>query len=198
MTLDEYRALFTAVGFVLMLTAASPMLTLIVPFSGNHERFSELWVLGPARMAEEYPFNMTVGQAQQIMIGVGNHEGHSANYLVYVKLRNPLQAAPDPTAAAPSPLAPLYVLRTVVADGDVWEVPVSFSVIEASRVGDSFTVRRIAINDAVVVVVCSSQWDSANSGFFYQLFFELWMYDETSSNVRYQNRSVGVWLNMTG
>lgn len=74
----------------------------------------------------------------------------------------------------------------------------SFSVIEASRVGDSFTVRRIAINDAVVVVVCSSQWDSANSGFFYQLFFELWMYDETSSNVRYQNRSVGVWLNMTG
>ena len=197
MTLEEYRALFTAVGFVLMLTAASPMLSLIVPFSANQERFSELWVLGPTRMVAEYPFNMTVGEAQQIFVGGSNHEGHSAHYVVYVRLRNPMQAAPNSTAATPSPLAPLYAFRTVVAEGAGWEVPVTFSVVEASRVGDLLTVERMSINDAVFAVDCSSLWDSDGLGFFYQLFFELWMYDGASLRVRYQNRFVSVWLNMT-
>jgi len=141
---------------------------------------------------------MTVGEAQQVYVGGGNHEGHAAHYVVYVKLRNPMQAAPDSTAAAPSPVAPLYAFRMAVAEGDFWEVPVAFSIVEAVRVGDSFTVRRIAINEAVFAVDYFTMWDSANAGFFYQLFFELWMYDDAGSRVRYQNRFVGVWLNMTG
>lgn len=197
MNLEDYRTLFTAVGFVLMLVSASPILSMIIPFSGSSERFSELWVLGPSHMAEGYPFNVTMGEEKQIFVGVGNHMGRSAYYIVYVKLRNQTQAAPDSTISAPSPLASLYEFRAVVGDGDIWEVPVVFSFLEGSLFGDSFVVKKMSINDVVFVVDYSSMWDSENMVFFYQLFFELWIFDDVGSSFRYHNRFVGLWLNMT-
>ena len=198
MNLEEYRTVFATGSLVLILIAAAPTLGLIIAFPRGSERFSELWLLGPTHMAEDYPFNVAIGESKQIFVGVGNHMGQSAYYIVYVKLRNQTQAAPNSTISAPSPLAPLYEFRAVVADGETWEAPVFFSFLEASRFGDSFVVKRISINDAVFVVDYSSMWDSENMGFFYQLFFELWMYDDASSSFQYHNRFVGIWLNMTG
>jgi len=198
MNLEDSRTLLTTAGFVLMLVAASPILGMIIPFSGSSERFSELWVLGPNHMAEDYPFNVTIGEEKQIFVGVGNHMGLSAYYAVYVKLRNQTQTPPDSTTSTSSPVAPLYEFRTVIADGETWEVPVTFSFLEASRFEDSFAVNKISINDEAFVVDYSSTWDSENNGFFYQLFFELWIYDDASSSLRYHNRFVGIWLNMTG
>ncbi len=198
MNLEGYRTVFATGSLVLILIAAAPTLGLIVPFPGGSERFSELWLLGPTHMAEDYPFNVAIGESKQIFVGVGNHMGRSAYYVVYVKVRNQTQAAPNSTISAPSPLAPLYEFRTVVADGETWEVPVAFSFLEASRFEDYFAVKKISINDAVFVVDYSSMWDSENMGFFYQLFFELWMYDDAGSSFRYHNRFVGLWLNMTG
>ena len=198
MNLEEYRTVFVAGSLVLMLVAAAPTLSLIIAFPGGSERFSELWLLGPTHMVEDYPFNVTIGEDEQIFVGVGNHMGGSAYYVVYVKLRNQTQASPNLTISAPSPLAPLYEFRAVVADGETWEAPVAFSFIETSRVGDSFIVKEMSINDVAFRVDYSSMWDSEKVGFFYQLFFELWMYDDASSSFRYHNRFVGIWLNMTG
>jgi len=198
MNLEEYRTVFVAGSLVLMLIVAAPALSLIVAFPGGSERFSELWLLGPTHMAEDYPFNVTIGEDEQIFVGVGNHMGRSAYYIIYVKLRNQTQAAPNSTISAPSPLAPLYEFRAFVADGETWEVPVVFSFFEASRDGNSSTVKKISINDVVFMVDYPCMWDSENVGFFYQLFFELWMYDDAGSSFRYHNRFVGIWLNMTG
>ena len=56
MNLDEYRTVFVAGSLVLMLIAATPTVSLImVVSSGGGERFSELWLLGPNHMAEDYP-----------------------------------------------------------------------------------------------------------------------------------------------
>jgi len=198
MNLEGYRTVFATGSLVLILVAAAPTLSLIIAFPGGSERFSELWLLGPAHMAEDYPFNVTIGEDEQIFVGVGNHMGRSAYYIIYVKLRNQTQAAPNSTISAPSPLAPLYEFRAVVADGETWEAPVAFSFIETSRVGDSFIVKEMSINDVAFRVDYSSMWDSEKVGFFYQLFFELWMYDDASSSFRYHNRFVGIWLNMTG
>ena len=198
MNLEEYRTVFATGSLVLILIAAAPTLGLFVPFPGGSERFSELWLLGSAHMAEDYPFNVTIGEEKQIFVGVGNHMGRSAYYIVYVKLRNQTQAAPNSTISAPSPLAPLYEFRAVVADGETWEAPVAFSFLEASRDGNSSAVKKISINDVVFMVDYSSMWDLENVGFFYQLFFELWMYDDVGLSFRYHNRFVGLWLNMTG
>jgi uncharacterized membrane protein len=195
--LEDCRTLFATTGFVLMLVAASPILSTVILSLQSGEPFSELWVLGPTHLAEDYPFNVTMNDEQQIFVGVTNHMGRSAFYLVSVKLRNWTQKAPDATTSTPSPVESLYEFRSVVADGDTWEVPVAFSFLETSRGEDYVAVRKIAIDDAVFNVADSAMWDAERHGFLFQLFFELWLYDLVSQGFQYHNRFVGVWLNMT-
>ena len=58
--IEDYKAVFAAVGLIGILILASPTLGLVVYLPGG-EKFSELWVLGPGHTAEDYPFNVTAG-----------------------------------------------------------------------------------------------------------------------------------------
>ena len=189
MKLDEFRILFLVAGLVLALIAASPALSLIsLPRSG--ERFSELWLLGPERKAEDYPFNIRNMTQYRIYVGVGNQLGELAYYAVYVKFRNRTQQLPNFTTSEPSPLNSTYEFRFFLSDGKVWEVPLTFAVE-----GNSSLVQSVSINGMVFPVNCTSTWDSDRNGFYYQMFFELWLYDD--KEFRYHDRFVGIWLNMT-
>lgn len=196
MKLEDYRTLFAVTGFVLTLIAAAPMLSMVVP-SPRGERFSELWVLGPNHMAEDYPYNVRVGDKYRIFVGIGNHMGSSSYYRVYVKFRNQTQPLPETSDSMPSSLPPIYEFRAFVGDGATWEAAVNFSFSEVSRLGDSCLVRRMSINDTDFSVDSSSRWDSENNVFSYQLFFELWLYNSTSQSFEFHDRFVGIWLNMT-
>jgi len=198
MNLEEYRMVFVTGSLILMLIATVPTVGLIVPFPDVGERFSELWLLGPNRMAEGYPFNVGVNETYSVFVGVGNHLGDSAYYLVYVKFRNQTEALPNVTVSEASPLAPLYEFRAFVADGDTWESPLTFSVLEVSRDGDYMFVDRLSINDASFSVNASTRWNSEYEGFYFQLFFELWLYDVAAWSFRFHDRFVGIWLNVTG
>ena len=188
--LDEFRILFLVAGLVLTLIAASPALSLI-PLPRSGERFSELWLLGPERKAEDYPFNVRNMTQYRIYVGVGNQLSELAYYAVYVKFRNRTQRLPNFTASEPSPLNSTYEFRFFLSDGKVWEVPLTFAVE-----GNSSLVQSVSINGMVFPVNCTSTWDSDRNGFYYQMFFELWLYDD--KEFRYHNRFVGLWLNVTG
>src|SRR3989337_165143 len=108
MNLEDSRKVFACCSLVLILIIVAPTLGLIVPFPMNSQRFSELWILGPNYMIEDYPLNVAINEKQNIFLGVGNHLGSSVYYIVYVKLRNQTQSAPNMTTFTPSPLAPLY------------------------------------------------------------------------------------------
>ena len=198
MRIEDYRTVFAVTSLALVLVAVAPTLSLVVPFPRSAESFSELWVLGPNHMAEDYPFNVRVGEEYSVFVGVGNHMGCSAYYVVYVKLRNQTQPLPDASRSAPSPLPPLYEFRAFVADGATWEVPLTFTFLEVSRLDDSCFVSQMSVNDVVFSVESPSSWDSENDGFYYQLFFELWLYDVKSNGFQFHDRFVGIWLNMTG
>lgn len=198
MNLEEYRTVFATGSLVLILIVVAPTLSLIVPLPGVSERFSELWLLGPTRMAEGYPFNVGVGEEYSVFVGVNNHMGSSSYYMVYVKFRNQTLHLPNATSSEPSSLAPLYVFHFFVADGETWESPLMFEISDASVLGDSMFVGNVSINDTAFSVNSSSLWNSENNGFYYQLFFELWLYNMTSSSFQYHNRFVGIWLNVTG
>ena len=197
MNLEDYRTVFVSVSLVLILIAASPTLGLVIPFPRGGERFSELWVLGPNHMAEDYPFNIGVNETYRVFVGVGNHMGVSSYYLVNVKFRNQTQPLPNATASEPSQLAPLYEYRAFVVDGGTWETPLTFRVLEASRVDDSLLIGRLSIDDVVFSVNVSARWDSEYKGFYYQLFLELWLYNTELQSFQFHNRFVGIWLNMT-
>ena len=198
MNLKEYRTVFVTGSLVLMLIAAAPTVGLIVSFPGGSERFSEFWLLGPNHMAEDYPFNVGVNESYSVFVGVGNHLGGSSYYLVYVKFRNQTQPLPNVTASEASPLPPLYEFRFFVDDGETWESLLMFEILDASVQDDSAFVGRLSINDAFFSVNASTTWDSEYNGFYFQLFFELWLYDTALQSFEFHNRFVGIWLNMTG
>lgn len=198
LSLEEYRTLFMALSLVLIIGAAFPGLSVVVPIPEGGEQFSELWLLGPEHMAENYPFNVAAEETYgPIYLGVGDHMGCLEYYMACVKFRNQTQPLPNSTASTPSALPPLYEFRFLLEDGESWEAPLTFEFWGVSLQDDSLLVGGISINGVVFSVDCPSLWDSENGGFFYQLFCELWLYDRATRGFQFHNRFVGIWLNMT-
>ena len=195
MGLKDYRILFVICALVLAFFAITPTLNMFVPFDVK-EQFSELSILGPAHMAKDYPFNVHVNSEESLFVTVGNHMDESVYYMVYVKFRNQTQSFPNNTL--PSSLAPLYEFRVFLLHGEKWEGLIRFKFLEVVRDADTVRVRKMMINNVVFEMDSVSKWDSEYSGFFFQLFFELWLYDMTSWSFEYYERGfVHVWLNMT-
>jgi len=195
--LEDYRAVFAVSCLILILVASAPTLSLVLPLSGG-ERFSELWILGPNHMAEDYPFNVVNNTVYNVFLGIGNHMGSSAYYMVYVKFRNQSEPLPNATAGTPSPLSPLYEYRVFLRDGGTWEAPLTFSFSEVSFFNNQSFVESLVINDVVFSVDKLALWDGENNGFYYQVFMELWIYNAGSDDFEFHNRFVSLWLNMTG
>jgi hypothetical protein len=59
-------------------------------------------------------------------------------------------------------------------------------------------VNRLLVNDIVFPLGTQAKYDSENSGFYFQLLLELWLYNQTSQSFSFNNRFVRLWLNMTG
>jgi hypothetical protein len=198
MNFQDYRTLFQVGTLIFVLLAASPALSLVVSFPGGGESFSELWLVGSNHMAEDYPFNVQTGEENRLFLGVGNHLGHSAYYLVYAKFRNQTRSLPNVSSSQPSSLSSIYEFQFFLEDEDVWEAPIAFKILGASVQGDSLFVGSVSVNDRTFHVGCSSLRDSENNGFYFYLFFELWLYNSERSGFEFNDRFVGIWLNMTG
>ena len=192
MNLEDYRVVFAVSGLILILVASAPTLSLVLPFSGG-ECFSELWILGPNHMAEDYPFNVVNDTVYNVFLGIGNHMGSSAYYMVYVKFRNQSEPLPNATAGTHSPLNATAEYRIFLQGGESWEAPITFSFL-----GNQSLIQSLIVNNVEFAVNKTALWDGENNGYYYQLFLELWIYDAESDAFQYHNRFVGIWLNMTG
>jgi len=198
MNVEVYRGWFIVGSLTLMLAAAAPTLTLFINMPIGSERFSELWLLGPDKKAEDYPFNVRVNETYRVYVGVGNHLGYSAYYRVYVKFRNQTQPLPVASNATPSTLPELCEFDFFVMDSTVWEALLKFEILGVQRLNGSMIVKSLSINEITYLIDSFSAWNSVRNGFYYQLFFELWLYNMTSQSFGFHNRFVGIWLNVTG
>ena len=106
MNLTQYKALFIVVTAVLALLVASPALQRVLVYPRT-EFFTELSLLGPGHVAENYPYNITSGETYSVFLGVGNQLGSCAYYQVEVKFRNETQSAPDSFSRTASSLPSL-------------------------------------------------------------------------------------------
>ena len=197
MKFQDYRLMFQVACLVFVLLAASPALSLVVSFPNSGEKFSELWLLGSNHMAEDYPFNIQVNDSYDIFLGVGNHMGISAYYLVCAKFRNQTQSLPNASNSEPSSLPSVYEFQFLVENGKVWETPVTFKILNASIQENAVVVENVSVNNQTREISSSSNWDSTNNGYYFQLFFELWLYNTAESSFQFHDRFVGIWLNMT-
>jgi hypothetical protein len=195
--IEDCKVVFVSVGLIGVLLFTSPTLGLVLRLPGG-ERFSELWVLGPGYMAEDYPFNVRADVNYLVYVGVGNHMGCSAYYVVYVKFRNQTESLPNATAGTPSPLPPLFGFRLFVEDGKSWEAKLRFSFSSVSFSENRSFVGSLMMNGVTFNVDKWASWDVENNGYYYQLFMELWIYNVEFQAFEFHNRFVGLWLNMTG
>lgn len=196
MKLKGYRLVFIAVALIGVLLIASPVLGVILRLPSGEE-FSELYVLGPGHMAENYPFNVMDGQNYSVYVGVGNHLATSAYYVLYVKLRNETEPLPIATIGAPSPLQPLYEYRFFLANEKYWESLLSFSFSAISFQANQSFIKRMIVNNVEFDLDKLAKWDMNSTGFYYELFMELWTFSPQSSSIQFNNRFVGIYLNLT-
>ena len=194
--LQNYKILFIIVGLIGTLLFAIPSLALTVQLPGG-ERFSELYVLGPTRMAEGYPFSVSAGGSYLVFLGVGNHMGEAEYYRAVVKFRNVSEPLPNATEGVASSLPVLYAYEVFLSDGQVWEGALNFSFSDVVFGQNVSSVGRMRVNDVWVNVDKMAVWDETKNGFYYQLFFELWIYNATVSGFQFHNRWVGLRLNMS-
>lgn len=197
MNLEDYRMVFFVVILGLILVAVYPAFSLIVPSQGGSEKFSELWLLGSGRMTENYPFDIGEGEEYNVFVGVSNHMGVSEYYRIYVKIRNQTQSLPDVNSSEPSSLQSLQEYRFFLTDGETWESPITFAFQDVSFEENSVYIGAVTINDQKSVLDTYSLWDSEKGGYYFQLFFELWRYDVEMQSFQFNNRFVGIQLNMT-
>ncbi len=195
MNLADYRTVYVSVCVVLGLIILTPTLAYVVSFPG--ERFSELWLLGPNQLAEDYPFNVTVGQVNRVYLGVTNHMGDLEYYRIYVKFRNQTDSMPDTVNGTPSSLGSVGEYAVFLSDNETWQRPVDFSIGAVDYYGNMSLVQSLVLDGYSVNVSKPILWDEQNNGFYGQLFFELWRFNVTSSAFEFDNRFVGLWLNVT-
>ena len=196
MKLEDYKVVFAAVGLVGVLLFASPALSLVAHFPEG-EKFSELWILGPGHMAEDYPSNVRENESYLVYLGVGNNLGSSTYYIVYLKFRNETEPLPNATTGAPSSSPSLYEYRVFLQDRQSWEQPLTFSFSRVSAAQNRSVVEGLTVNGVTLGVDKPAVWNDGNNGYFYELFMELWIYNVASDVFQFHNRFVGLWLNVT-
>jgi len=196
MKLGDYKLIFVAAGLIGALLIASPAIAGAISLPEG-EKFSELYLLGPNQMAENYPSNIAVGQNYSVYVGVANQMGSSAYYILYVKLANSTDQLPNTNLQTPSLLAPLYEYRFSLPDSTNWTSLLQFSPSKATIQGNNSQINTLQINDQTFNVEKSATWNSNSTKFTYQLFFELWTYNEQTESVEYNNRYVNLQLNLT-
>jgi hypothetical protein len=196
MKLNDYKLIFVAVGLIGVLLIATPALADVLQLPGT-EQFSQLYLLGPGQMAENYPFNIKADQNYSVYVGVANQMGSSVYYMVYVEFMNQTDQLPNATAGMPSSLQPLYEYRFAVQDGESWESPLTFSVSDTSFLGNQSFIKTLTINNDLFDINKPSLWDSNTTTFSYKLLFELWIYDTQSGTISFNNRFVDLQLNLT-
>jgi len=195
MNLKEYRVVFAATALVLILLGASPLLNAFLSFPNKATPFSELYVLGQNRIMSEYPVEVTNDTDYRVILGIGNHMHESSYYSVDVKFRNQTQSSPDSSNSTPSSLPPLYEYRAFVGDEQSWETTLVFKLQNITYEGNSTLVGNLSINGQTFTVNTPAAWSSQAGDSYYQLFFELWLYNATSNRFEYNDRAVWIWLN---
>lgn len=196
MQLDEYRILFVTIGLIGVLVFASPTLAVLVQ-APSGQQYSEIYILGPSHTLDNIPFNVLSGTRYLIYLGVANELGHSSHYKVYAKVADSVEPVPNATDGTSSALPVLYEYDLFLKDKDDWQAPFAFQVDDLIVTKGTSLLSTINFNGVNYSLNKVTNWNSSRPGFYYNLFFELWIYNSISGNWEYNNRFVSLMLNMT-
>lgn len=73
---------------VISIVASLGSLAYVIGNPKEGEPFTEFYILGPDRIAENYPTNYTLGDNGTVVVGITNHEYRTAEYTMEIMLEN--------------------------------------------------------------------------------------------------------------
>jgi hypothetical protein len=198
LNLLQFKVLLIIVTAVIALIVVSPALQQIQVFPKT-EFFTELSLLGPQRLAANYPFNIAINRDYNVFLDITNHLGSCTYYQVQIKFRNETQSAPNIFNRTYSTLPSLYNVSVFVADKESWQLPITFSFNYASKGESSIAFNSMKFNGVNLNLAgLSSNRDSTTGVFYGNLVLELWIYNGSTSTFHYHERYLDLLMNMTG
>jgi len=196
MKLNDYKLIFYTAGLIGVLLIASPALADVI-HRPSGELYSELYLLGPNNMADNYPFDIEQGQNNSVYVNVGNDMGSSVYYMLELKFRNETDSSPNSALGTPSSLNSLYEYKFMLEGGKSWESLLTFSISNDTISGNQSVLSILVLNGLSINVDKPSVWDQNATLFSYELLFELWAYNSQTNDFSYNNRAVDLQLNLT-
>jgi hypothetical protein len=191
--LHDFKMIFLGLFLILALVAASPTLSMIIYWPAG-ERFTELWILGSTRMAENFPFIVQENQSYNIFLGISSHMEDLEYYVAYVKFGNEAEPLPNSTLKSPSPSKPLHEYRVFLSDGEIWEENIVFSFSGISIEMNTCRISYLNVGSYSLFVNKTTLLNTEREGYFFHFVFELWRYDTATSEFQYHNRFVSLGL----
>ncbi len=186
---------FVIISAIIVLFIASPLLQRA--FTYPQTEFTELSLLGPQHLIQDYPYNIIRANDYQVYLNITNHLGACAFYQIQVKFINESQSSPNILSGTPSSLTSLYSVEAFVPDKTSWELPVKLS-LNYSIVDNKVLFNELSLNSkSITLGGLSSERNSIDNSLYGNLIFELWIYNATIGNFQYNQRFVDLKLNMT-
>lgn len=193
--LNEVKLVLAAVGLIGVLILSSPTLSVLIkPPVG--QQFTTIYILGDNHTFDNIPFNIKTGVQYSVYLGIVNNMDSSSYYTYYVKLANETQL-PSTTSGQPSSLSPLFESKIFSSPEQGFETPLTFEVNDARIANDVCVINDISINGISRQINQATSWNTDKSGFYYNLFIELWIYNASQGIIEYNDRFVSMNLNMT-
>jgi uncharacterized membrane protein len=98
----------------ILLSVATLVFVVVSPKEGEH--FTEFYLLGSQRKADNYTTNYILGQTGSVIVGVVNHEYRAVNYTMDVRLENKSLSIPE------------NMKHFTLANNETLEEPVTFTL----------------------------------------------------------------------
>jgi hypothetical protein len=195
--ISKYKILYIITVGLLSTLIVSPTIIDAFLVPGNQE-FTQLYILSQEHDSQNYPHIIHSELHYNLTLGIDNHLGYTAFYLVQLKLRNETQPTADRFAGTPSKLKSIYNYTAIIINQATWEKPldISFSYIINSQINKvlltQMTINKMTIN----VSNFQSTWNPTTKEYLINLLLELWLYNIDTQTFQYNQHFLSLNLNM--
>jgi len=180
---EEFKPILMIGALVLLLILVIAVISAFWP--RYEERFFELSLLGKDKKAKGYFANdnssLNVGSPILWYVYVHNHMGSVQNVSVRVKLLNSTMEIPNDREHEPSPFPFFVEFPSTLSVDETLFVSFWWSVLDAVSQNGSIIIKGLMVNDQTVEVKVQALHDA-----FFRLVFELWVYDQSSHEYKFQ------------
>jgi len=148
-----------------------------------------LWILNEYHKAPQSQMTVTTNESYLLYIGTENMMGQAEYCQILVKFRNMSMPIPSTANLTSTPTDPILSYNFFLAKDNEWEEKFEFQIIGEEN-ESSFLFYGIEINNKIHETRLKSDWSEGLQGYYYQFIFELWLFNEITTEFSFS----GVWV----